>query len=141
VPPHIRSCGRYCALFTTSPISFLVLINFCFIQSLVCLQCFGTVWLGVKKSIRPVKEFSDEVLAWLSVWSEAYMICIWSSWCHCHPIISCFIIIQIGLTFLVPAYPGCPEKVAVKRVSVCLSVCDIILWCTGDVSIKFHTCC
>jgi len=19
------------------------------------------------------------------------MICIWSSWCHCHPIISCFI--------------------------------------------------
>jgi len=28
---------------------------------------------------------------------------------------------QIGLTFLVPAYPGCPEKEAVKRVSVCLS--------------------
>jgi len=27
-----------------------------------------------------------------------------------HPIISCFIKIQIGLTFLVPAYPGCPEK-------------------------------
>ena len=35
---------------------------------------------------------------------------IWSSWYHCHPIISCFIIIQIGLTFLVLTYPGCPGK-------------------------------
>ena len=30
---------------------------------------------------------------------EMQMICIWSSWCHCHLIISCFIKIQIGLTF------------------------------------------
>jgi len=44
----------------------------------------------------------------------------WSSWCHCH-IVSCFIKIQTGLTFLVPAYPGCPGKEAIKRVSVCLS--------------------
>jgi len=34
------------------------------------------------------------------------------------PTISCFIKIQIGLTFLVPACPGCPRKEAVKRVSV-----------------------
>ena len=27
-------------------------------------------WLGSVKSIRPVKLWSDEVLAWLSVWSE-----------------------------------------------------------------------
>jgi len=33
---------------------------------------------------------------------------------------SCFINIQTGLTFLVPAYPGWPEKQAVKRVSVFL---------------------
>ena len=43
-------------------------------------------WLGGRKSIQPVKIWSDEVLAWLSVWSEMQMICIWSSWCHCHPI-------------------------------------------------------
>ena len=43
------------------------------------------------------------------------MICIWSICCHCHPIISCFIKIQIGLTFLVPAYPGCPGKESVRR--------------------------
>ena len=29
---------------------------------------------------------------------QVQMICIWSSWCHCHPVISCFIKIQIGLT-------------------------------------------
>ena len=40
-------------------------------------------WLGVKKGIQPIK--NDEVLAWLSVWSEEQMICIWSSWCHYHP--------------------------------------------------------
>ena len=57
-------------------------------------------WLGVMKSIWPVKKLSDEVLAWLSVWSEVQVICISSSWCHCHSIISCFIKIQIGLTFL-----------------------------------------
>jgi len=42
---------------------------------------------------------SGEVLAWLSVWSEVQMVCIWSSWCHCHPIISCSSKIQNGLLF------------------------------------------
>jgi len=37
--------------------------------------------------------------------------------CVCHPIISCFIKIQIGFTFLVPAYTGCPEKEAIEGVS------------------------
>ena len=40
---------------------------------------------------------------------------VWSSWFHCH---------QNGFTVLLPAYPGCPGKKAVKRMSVlvCLSV-------------------
>jgi len=38
------------------------------------------------------------------------MICIWSSWCHCQPIISCPSKIETGLIFLVPSYPGCPGK-------------------------------
>jgi len=33
--------------------------------------------------------------------------------------VSFFSIIQIGFTFLVPAYPGSPGKRAVKRVGVC----------------------
>ena len=44
------------------------------------------------------------------------MICIWSVWCHCHPIIYCFIKIQSGSACLVPAYPGCPVKEAIKQV-------------------------
>jgi len=55
-------------------------------------------WLGGRKGIRPEKQ-SNEVLAWLSVWSEVQMICIWCSWCHCHPIISCTSKIQNGLPF------------------------------------------
>jgi len=31
------------------------------------------------------EELSDEVLAWLSVWSEVQVIYMWSSWCHDHP--------------------------------------------------------
>jgi len=42
---------------------------------------------------------SGEVLAWLFVSSEVQMICIWYSWCHCHPNISCFIKIENGLPF------------------------------------------
>jgi len=45
-------------------------------------------WLGVTKGIWSVKKLSDEVLAYLSVWSEMQMICISSGWCHRHLIIS-----------------------------------------------------
>jgi len=62
-----------------------------------------SVLIGCQEEHLVSKKLSDEVLAWLSVWSKVQMVCIWSSWCHCHPIISCFIIIQICLTFLVPA--------------------------------------
>jgi len=37
------------------------------------------------------------------------------------PITLCFVKIQKGLTFLVPAYPGCPGKEATKQVSICFS--------------------
>jgi len=61
-------------------------------------------------------------MAWLSVCSEVQMICIWSSWCHCQPIISHFIKIEDGLTFLVPAYPDCLGKEAIKQMSVIFTV-------------------
>ena len=38
--------------------------------------------------------------------------------------VSCFSKIQIGFTFLVPAYLGSPGKRAVKRVCVCISIVD-----------------
>jgi len=69
-----------------------------------------TPLVGHQKEHLAWKKSSDEVLAWLNVCREVQIICISSIWCHCHPIISCFINIQTGLTFLVPAYPGCPRK-------------------------------
>jgi len=89
-------------------------------EFLLCFHAFSalTLLVGHQEEHPACKKLSDEVLAWLSVWSEVQMVCIWSSWSYCHPIISCFIKIQIGLTFLVPAYTGCPGKEAVKRVSV-----------------------
>ena len=36
--------------------------------------------------------------------------------------VSCFSKIRIGLTFLVPAYPGSPGKRAFKRVCVCVII-------------------
>ena len=47
--------------------------------------------------------------------------------------VSCFSKIQIGSTFLVPAYSGSPGQRAVKRacVLVLLSNCYIIIYCTA----------
>ena len=41
--------------------------------------------------------------------------------------VSCFSKIQIGFTFLVPAYPGSPRKRVVKRVCVCLCCSTFLL--------------
>jgi len=57
------------------------------------------------------------VLAWLSVWSEvqtAYGPAD-ATTTHC-------LLLQIGFTFLVPAYPGCPGKEAVKWLL-------LLFWC------------
>jgi len=49
-----------------------------------CLQCFDTVgWVSGRAS--GLKKLGDEVLVWLSVWSEVQIVCIWSSWCHYIP--------------------------------------------------------
>ena len=47
--------------------------------------------------------------------------------------VSCFSKIQIGFTFLVPAYPGSPGQRAIKRVCVCvlstLNFCHDLYYC------------
>jgi len=48
-----------------------------------CLQC-SDVNGWQQEGYLAGKKMSGEVLAWLSVWSEVQMICIWSSWCHYH---------------------------------------------------------
>ena len=75
-------------------------------------------WLGIRKSIRPVK------IEW---WGVDVVICLeWGADCLLmvqlmplpsqNLIISCFIYIQTGFTCQVPAYLGCPGKEAIKWV-------------------------
>ena len=105
----------HCWLFTFSLFgSFLFII---FIASTSVLWC---CWLGGRKGIQPVKIWSDEVLAWLSVWSEVQTICIWFSLCHCHPVISCFSKIQNGLSFWYRPTHVVLEKKAIQQLCVCV---------------------
>jgi len=67
-----------------------------------------------------LQKLSDRVLAWLSVWSVVQMICIWSSWCYCHPIISCFSKIQNGLPFWCRLTQVVLEK---RPLNICVRVC------------------
>ena len=58
--------------------------------------------------------------------------------------VSCFSKIQIGFTFLVPAYPGSPGQRAVKRECVCVCVCLCVcvcgkLLCNGRVSVRLRS--
>ena len=74
-------------------------------------------WLGGRKGIRPLKKTE-----W---WGTGVVICL-ERGADLHmaqpmplPLtVSCSSKIQIGFTFLVPAYPGSPGKRAVKRVCV-----------------------
>jgi len=83
-----------------------------------CLSAL-TLLVGHQKEHPACKKLIDEVLPWLSVWSEMQMICKSFSWYHGNPIIFHLIKIQIGLTFLMLAYRGHARKEAVKQVSVC----------------------
>ena len=68
---------------------------FVFLVNYYCAFSALTLLVGCQEEHPACIKLADEVLAWLSVWSKV------------HPIISCFIKIQIGLTCLVPACLGC----------------------------------
>jgi len=93
-----------CATFSTVPACFMLLdwldccsLN-CFILSLLnnCLQCLA-VLVGCQEEHSACKKLSDEVPVHRCL-SVQMISCIWFSWWHCHPIISCFVKIHIGLT-------------------------------------------
>ena len=48
--------------------------------------------------------------------------------------VSCFSKIQIGFTFLVPAYPGSPGK---RLLNGCVCVCACACACVCDVAVRF----
>jgi len=77
-----------------------------------------TLLVGQQEEHPACKNLSGGVLAWLSVWRGADL-----HTAQLMPLpltVSCFSIIQIGFTFLVPAHLGSPGKRAVKPVCVCV---------------------
>ena len=66
-------------------------------------------WLGDRKGIRPVKNLSGGVLAWLSVWSEMQT-CIWPSWCHSHSLSLASVKSRLVLPFWYQLTWVVPEK-------------------------------
>ena len=95
-------------------------------ETIVCLyNVFSNAWViafsalmllvGGRKVIRPVKNLSDGVLAWLSVLDEVQT-CMWPSWCHCHSPSLTSVKSRIGFTFLVLVHLGVSGQRAIKRV-------------------------
>jgi len=74
-------------------------IDCCICLCMICTSVLWYCWCGIRRASALKKVLSDELLAWSSVWSEVQIICIWSIWCHCHPVISCFIEVENGLPF------------------------------------------
>ena len=80
LPPALSMC--------TSPDTF-----HCRLKTHYCQQTFQptsipsfsalTLLVGRQEGHLACKKLSDEVLVWLSVWSEVQT-CIWPSWCNCH---------------------------------------------------------
>ena len=101
-------------------------------------------WLGGRKGIRPVK--TD----W---WGAGMVICLERGadlhMAQLMPLpltVTCFSKIQIGLTFLVPAYLGSPGQRAVKRGCVCVCNYDTIFYrwsyyCSETMHVERPACC
>jgi len=78
-----------------------------------------TLLVGRQEGHPACKKQSGGVLVWLSVWSLERGADLHMAQLMPLPLTaSCFSKIQIGFTFLVPAYPGSPGQRAVKRVCV-----------------------
>ena len=100
--------------FPSSPFLFPSIFSFLPVPS-VLWRC----WLGSRKGIRPVKNLSGGVLAWLSVWSELQT-CIRPSWCHCHSLSLASVKSRLVLPFWYRLTRVFPEK---GPLNGCMCVC------------------
>jgi len=154
---RIRACECWCRWHVSrvswcSEVCVLLCVCVCGVHSCrqmqtTLIQCSATnVWILPCNWLQGLMRLRSMSKCWLCLGSHmacklfdilfrlVKWFCIWCSWCHCHPIISCSSKIQIGFTFLVPAYPGCPGKEAVKQM-LCLSVSDVVYWTGGDLKV------
>ena len=99
-------------LYFFNVVSVLDIITTLVVISIKCLQCFDAVgWAAGRASgLYKTEWWGSGVVICLERGADLHM-------AHLMPLpltVSCSSKIQIGFTFLVPAYPGCPGKEAVK---------------------------
>jgi len=88
----------------------------------------STLLVGRQEEYPACKKLSGEVLAWLSVWSEVQMICVWSRCAaSASPSFHATLKFRLGFTFLVPAYSDCPGNEAITWMYACKSSCPMII--------------
>jgi len=104
----------------TSPCGLGTTLRFCAFMFTISFvpSVLWRCWLGGRKGIRPEKKLvvSAGMVICLERGADLHM---------AQPMpppltVSCFSIIHIGFTFLVPAHPGSPGQMAVKHVCVCV---------------------
>ena len=116
-----------------------------------------TLLVGRQEGHPTCKKLSDEVLAWLSVWSEVQT-CIWPSWCHCHSLSLASVKSRLVLPFWYRPTQLVLEKGPLNgcvcfmcmcmcifsRPVTCMDVClDFILWfrLRAVMSVWWEPCC
>ena len=66
---------------------------------------------------------------WLSVWSEVQIVCIWSSWCHCHPQTPSSLA-SLKSRLVLPFWYRLTQVVLEKRLLNGWSYsCRVVVWC------------
>ena len=116
---------KICLLISSCIFNFVNVLSFYW-----CINCLPSVlwrcWLGGRKGIRPVKNLSGGVLAWLSIWSEMQT-CIWPSWCHCHSLSLASVKSRLVLPFWYRLTRVVPEKGPLNG-CVCVTPCIGLLF-------------
>jgi len=96
------------------------MLRFCLTGVLVCCRCFDTV--GRQEEHPVCKKLSEKVLSGVTSKWFAYG----PAYATANQLISCIINIQIGVIFMVPAYPRCPsDMVQIQHGS---DFCFCLLW-------------
>ena len=108
-----------CLLILLSIFVFFLIFSFSVFPLFSCWAFSAVTLLVWRQEGHPAcKKLSSGVLAWLSVCEERGADLHMAQLMPLPLTASCFSKIQIGFTFLVPAHPGGPGKMAVKRACI-----------------------
>ena len=114
-----RWLHRFCVQVSITSVTELFFRHLLLPVTVCCALSALTLLVGRQEGHPACKKLSDEVLAWLSVWSKVQT-CIWPSWCHCHSLSLASVKSRLVLPFWYRPTWVVPEKRAVKRMCVCL---------------------